>query len=460
MLALQIFKNIPEQVNWDRFRSYTQRIRYLSWSDSDVPAQANSTLLAGPISPLLFNDIFAYSPARGSLALLPRLTAIQWTTKHDVNVKQLLFLLPESLNTLDIDFEACNSAVVRSVLQAIPDKSPKVAELRFHTWAGIQTFDEALGSCIRRLTSLRNVTLPRFFGSWKVVAALGDLENLENICQPEMDPLERDDEVHPEGMDWKFPTGSFASLKHLRIDVLLSHAERLARTCGPPSLRTVVLNVMEVATNEALEDFTATLAQFIPAVVEISLNLFFKGDTSGDGILFSALEPLLKCREVEFFGVGHPRSIVLSDDHIVAMGKAWPSLKSLQIFGGSASDSKRQPLTTLNTLAVHCPHLEDLHLAVRIESHGETLVPGPASFERLKHMGFDTSAIAEADITAVAVFLGFILPPKVSITCGKDVWQHEYTNEADIAAEKEHSTRWALAAKGVENFHRMKESRG
>lgn len=435
-------------MDWDRFQTYTHRIRSIIWSD-----RVSVAGLEGRISPSILEDLFGYFPGPGAIA--PLLNSVTWKASDDTSVKLLPSFLTGSLRNLSLEFRTqCRPAVVSTVLHVLSYRSPKLSKLELKTNMSGAKFQVGLASCIGRLKSLQEIILPRFSGTPGIVTALASSKELTSIRQPQLSPLRAGDRIS--GLEWSFPASTFQSLTVIELDTYLDHAAQLFHAGPPQRLGSFFLNTVGPFSNDKLRAFTVHLADSVPTLKRLALNLRFIGNRSEDRMEFQALEPLLRCHSLETFEVGHTRSIQLTDSNVIAMGNAWPQLLDLSITGGGTTDLPRTHITILNTVAKHFQKLQVLEMAVSIDD-AEEIVPGPTQFKNLQELEFDDSAIGETDIAILAMFLGFLLPPGVDISSGRAHWHHAPTEPAEYAMEETYSERWDKVATGVKAFHGMKE---
>lgn len=169
LLRRQIFTETTLTVDWNRFDSYARRVRSLDWDDED-------TIL----SPTLFGHIYLSRP--GLQPLLPRVVAVKWTVHHDEAALHLLPFLSSSVNDLLVSFGPY--VANDSIDDLLRSLSLRVEGLKTFEIAGliaIHGVDVALADCLKQMEVLEVVTLPQWFGTPRVVAALGSLTSLKEV---------------------------------------------------------------------------------------------------------------------------------------------------------------------------------------------------------------------------------------------------------------------------------------
>lgn len=392
------------------------------------------------------SDLLAYWPGPGPL--LPNHTDVRWTAEDSASAKLLLSFLSESVRTLDITLtETCDAGACRSVLQVFPYKSPNVRKLDLAFGHDAEQVEAALGDCISKLKSLRTVRLPRFFGTSAIVAGLSGLEDLEAVLQVQQDALDPDNDIFRLG--WSFPAGAFGRLRQIELDATLDEAEALLHAAHP-TLNSITLHVLEYPSNERLQDLNAFVAEYVPVLVSISLDLSFTGDTAKEPIPFQAIAPLLRCKGIESLDVCHPRAFIVAAKEVLEMGKAWPGLPRLYFGGGTETDTLRMPITILDVFAMSFPSLEELGIPVKAAKQDSRLPPASSRFLKLQLLDPNTSGIEDEDITVATIFLAFILPPDAEISPSLWTWQHP---PRDRALSMQHKRRWKLVAEGLKAFY-------
>lgn len=213
----------------------------------------------------------------------------------------------------------------------------------------------------------------------------------------------------PEGPGISSTIGTLlAAQKSLRVVTLLR-----AEATGPiasalPSLRELCelhINSVHYATPMELKSWLSNLASGCPVLKTLHLSV---GHESGDDVAatFMHIKPILQARNLSTLELsyGYGVKIQLQKKDIVAMGKAWPCMKSLDI-------SSFVPIALLPLFADSFPTLRSLSTEVTI-FQTPTFDESTSTFCSLDTIDLQGEPPA-LGLLGIAAFLSWVCPPGV-----------------------------------------------
>ncbi|KAG8990103.1 hypothetical protein FRB94_013758 [Tulasnella sp. JGI-2019a] len=411
-----VFGYKPGLIDWDHFHSYARRVRHLIWDDaSNITTREG---YSGPLSQTMFGDIFADCTRVDPL--LPNLTNVKWIMdKHSISI-QILPFLSSSTTTLDIAFPSqISTNAINVLLYRLPSRAPMVSDLRIYGEIHVNLVDTALEACLTGMKELRMVTLPRCFGSSKIVTALGRLDHLARVEVSRATISHIDPSSIVYGTKWKIEPGAFTRLQNLAFDATISDAARLFNCEGVRSLTLVRLQVVDAFASHEIQSFFSVLSSRCTQLRAIEVSLIPILDTVEEALIFQNLTPLLKCPHLTQLEIDHPKPMLLREQDVECMSQAWPSIQILRFRSGEASGNLGTPLSILSIFAKHFSHrLQELVLTVSTKIDSVKRHPISKAFITLETLHLDASAISRKEQMAVAAYLGLICPPGVNILYG------------------------------------------
>ncbi|KAG9003636.1 hypothetical protein FRB94_003025 [Tulasnella sp. JGI-2019a] len=442
------FSQSLEGTDWSRFDSYAARVISLNWDSKGLS-----------FSPTVFGQIAAARP--GSKPLLPNLLSIKWAAHYDVDTDHMLHFLSQSVTFLHIQYrDTCTASHVTALMSNLATLAPEVSELTIECSFRVDRVDEALSSWIESLKKLRKVTLPRCFGSPRIVKALGSLGGLESVSG-DVKPSETTEHADVIlGTYWSLPSNAFQKLRFIDFDATLAQAVELFSGPPPPDLRGLWLAVIGPATNAIIQTFFSALVTWCTDLEELSLNLVSTVTESRERIRFKTLDPLLQLRKLQKLQILHDLSIYLATDNVEAMSLAWPCLVQLSLRGGYREEVSRTSFSILESFAIKFPYIQRLAISLHIDRDAGVVDSVPATFTNLRELHLDTSSIREQQLLPVATLLSLICPPGVEILFGMTKWHQEALRQKRFHAIGVHDTGliWRRIANGVRSYHRVHQS--
>lgn len=178
----------------------------------------------------------------------------------------------------------------------------------------------------------------------------------------------------------------------------------------------------------------------------LCLNLFAEGDPATARIPFAVLRPLLDCKELKRFELGHDYPLPVQEKELRDMAKAWPKLKTLRLSEDARtakSDAKGEgvSLSFLRKVAKEMPQLERLGLYLDQGSVPtvDGKVPPEEQFKGLLNLYVGSSWVPGDDIAASGFFIAGLCAscPKIESFRSSWDWKDPPSDEAERKAKWE-----------------------
>ncbi|KAG9031054.1 hypothetical protein FRB95_003219 [Tulasnella sp. JGI-2019a] len=443
-----VFSDLVEPVDWERFDSYERRVRSLAYNDTGDRLTRNG--YTGIISKAIFSDVYINNPESGPL--LPNVSKVTWITGEVNTALLLLPFLSSSTLSLRIELEPkCPVKTINSLLNRLGGRVSGLLEFSFFVQNQVGEVDEGLAKCLGQMESLQKVTLPICFGAPRVVTALTSLKELTTIRRHLNTPHGRDRVAPQLGTQWDTKLEAFKALEVLDFQTTFSRAESALTCLTPLFLHTLEITTVGTVSNQKLLSLFSAVAISCPGLQDFWLNLFSGSIYSTERFQFETFEPLFRCPLLRTLEIGHPRSILLTEENVVAIGSAWPDLDILYFVDGGSLDKEQTPLSILKAFALCLPGVENLGLTCRIDLEGLQMSAAPAALDSLGILDLGLSAISQRDVIAVTTFLGFICPPGLEVQIGVTDWLTQA--DATFQESARHAERWGTVRDRVRTFH-------
>ncbi|KIJ27887.1 hypothetical protein M422DRAFT_784719 [Sphaerobolus stellatus SS14] len=174
-LELSAFRRNLRLADWKRCDCYASRVRSLRWMEIDED-------IADWIA-ISFAILAEVARIRPRFALLPCLRSLFINTEH---MEYMSLFLHPALTDLVIGFEPYytdGSGIegVCDIFLLLPDMAPGLQSLQINCSYRVSELSPPLGSVLRALSSLRKISLPRYWLSDWVINILGSLPRLEQF---------------------------------------------------------------------------------------------------------------------------------------------------------------------------------------------------------------------------------------------------------------------------------------
>ncbi|KZT59342.1 hypothetical protein CALCODRAFT_507554 [Calocera cornea HHB12733] len=262
-----------------------------------------------------------------------------------------------------------------------------------------------------------------------------------------MPTLERLHVCLPNGKEHVLTTGPlvFPGLRHMIIDCEgATELSWFMHGLQAPGLASIQLQVED----DAFCPQTASKFSELVGAKFRHLRAFGLHPWSADGSdrtwTFQSFQGLLKCHELESFGVALPSRVIATDDDVRNIAKAWPELQELQL--GHSQDTTDFPRATfggLAALAWGVPALSSLRLAVLpalTKDRAASLLRAPISPSLLEELAFHdlpADRPPSAFIEGMAHVILHLFPRLQSFTCSRRTSKTASHNSSTVAARME-----------------------
>ncbi|KAG9010552.1 hypothetical protein FRB93_003820 [Tulasnella sp. JGI-2019a] len=438
------FSQSLEETDWARFDSYAARVISLNWDSQGLS-----------FSPTVFKQIAAARPR--SDPLLPNLLAIKWVAYYDVDADHMLHFLSQSITSLHIEYNThCTSPRVTASMSNLATLAPEISKLTVECLFRVDMVDEALSSWIEGLKKLRKITLPRHFGSPRIVKALGSTGGLESVSGHAKLSRTTEHSSVILSTHWSLPSNAFEKLRFIDFDATLAQAVEIFSGPPLPELRGLWLTAVGPATIAIIQTFFSALAAWCTDLDDLLLNLLPTVTTDRECIRFQMLGPLLRLRKLRKLHILHDRSIYLVTKDVEAMSLAWPRLVQLSFRGGRPEGEMLTSFSILKSFAIKFPHIQRLAISLHIDRGVSVVDSVLATFTNLQELHLDTSSVRELETVAVATFLSLICPQGVKVLFGVTDWQPASLRRTGWGAIEEQAVklRWESIVNGISSYYR------
>lgn len=375
-------------LDWDLVFKNAARVRKIEPNDRHA-------IESWSVSFEVLHAIASYSTLNGlpmdpSRSLFPNLRTLGWDWHgyDEMSFSFASYLVTDKLQSLTIQSSTLlgSDASIRSIrlsLQSILERCPDLRELSLTAahfgarWAEV---------CDELTLQLHALPLLRTFHTGHSVGIA-----LEDLYRVARHPALRDAQFYV-GEDHSMafvppPKSVFLSLRKLHVGGDVVRLGQVLEAVGASSLSTMKMALQTPYPPAAqLRDATSKLTSFKSSLQDVELLAFtsrsrWRNDTlSITEIRDHLLRPLLSLQHLTRLCLWTNLDILLDDDDIEAMAKAWPKLKSLDI--GPYSIQEARPSITLAGLLPlsDCPDLDEITLSV------EMCQPSAEAHERLKQV--------------------------------------------------------------------------
>ncbi|KAG6907082.1 hypothetical protein DXG01_010654 [Tephrocybe rancida] len=385
------FRRQPREADWERFDYYSRKVRQMGFRrEYDLESSQEDE-----VDPKVFLTLASYRPARTYLPYLRSLHLGKWNSSV-IPVIQAFFgpnMKHVSVTSTMFGRGDIQHHYLPPLYSSISRWSPKITTLTFEMLDFWREADPEFLDMLRQLKGLRSLTISS--GYWqeqpreKLTKTIGDLEDLEEFCNPHIDS-----EVISL---FTTKTGRFQSLRvfgsqvvdldligpllesmrcrliQLRLMTLYNGPYR-----GPYSLDSI--DFRPLANTSHPGHWTLTTFRF-----EIPLDAPFLGIVDGGQTMEDLLRPLLALPNIRSFTIALDSVVDLTDGWLKEAGRAWPSLEYINL----QTESRRMPtigFAGLLTLAELCPELCcKFERFMTLKLHGSPITSSEDVFAFLKN---------------------------------------------------------------------------
>ncbi|KAG8956790.1 hypothetical protein FRC04_000268 [Tulasnella sp. 424] len=392
----------------------------------------------------------------GPKPLLPNLRELEWHVVRPDTPFSLVFLfLNPNLRqlSLEVDITDIPARSFNNLLQLLPTYTPLLTHLYLYTHVSARDIQTELARCVGRLRSLEVVGLPPNYHTDIVVNALAVAPALLEMRTGWLAAAPGT----PEESRVEFQDGWFRTMERLDFEAPPGRAiSLLSNQFRPQSLTRIRLTTGLISDNDQLERFLTVIATTIPNLTLLSLNMWSPHLPIPPALVFSTFRPILQCRKLTYFELGHNHPMQLDEGNILEMAEAWPELKDLTICEDPVIAPDTPPglsLSVLPLFAEKFPALRELGLFL----DGTPVPPfaSPPVFRHLRELNVGTSRLEPKHATSVALYISDICHNAASVVKGKSAWHVSgvWDLEEDDTPYLTSSQAWAEVGKIVKSVH-------
>ncbi|KAJ7495524.1 hypothetical protein FB451DRAFT_1121975 [Mycena latifolia] len=412
------------------------------WSTSPTEFNIDSLDLVRPIMPadwerpmvylhrikslVCLNDAHIYGSLRMSFPrdfFCPNLQALTWSADSDEAFPEIFMFLAPRIRQINLALGFYNPDMTHlSLLPVLGRKYPHLTHVRIggNTWGG--TYDQHLLRCIadfvRNLTCLEVLSLPML-----------DRETFQHIAQlPSLSSLLLRDAAGfiPDPRSSTEP--GFTGLRSLQIDTISPQfmTAFLRRMTSTP-LSSFDVTLDPLPDTPYLPDVYAALETHCSHSALRSIDIScVNGDNRDHGdihvhtITGPILRHLFRFTNLTEVCLAPSTGFDLDDGTVIEMARAWPSIERLELVAPAYRadlPNQRVTLAALPVFALHCPHLEFLHILL-----DASVVPDTAGTPHTQEalIGMDVGYSTVSNASSVTVFLAAVFPKLSDIRTDHD----------------------------------------
>ncbi|TFY59777.1 hypothetical protein EVJ58_g5566 [Rhodofomes roseus] len=407
------FTRILNAEDWRRFERYARRVRRLSY------VRDPKDLMSPYLGARVLDEI---ARSRTSINILPILTSLEW---HSDETRHSVVFMSQSVRRFSVYLHKCTHYSLGDHFKDISARMPSLTYLDFVFSFPVRTIEADLVTLIGELSHLKQLTLPSYCFTSKIVEALSVLPSLGTI---QFEFNERQGRGDPADIAVFAPTlreGAFPALWDVNLSTHLPDMTRFVSGPHAPShLTSLYVHLPWVVPPSTITEYLTAVGENCKLLKMLYIDLFVPPPPEGvssqpvyaEPLAWADLRPLLSCKRLRVFELSWASSIVMTQEDVEEIASSWPSLQNFQLncmpipVPTNPLPAPTLSLHALLPFATHCPDLEELSLDVDATAAGLafTAHDAPAPFRKLARLGFGLSPIAESG--PVALLLSQICP--------------------------------------------------
>jgi hypothetical protein len=409
-LKLQSLKRAPDNMDWTRYHFYASFVK--SYQHDIFVAQSNGLDVF-----LGVDVVHALATSRPGIPILPRLTHLHWTisdSKIDPYISR--FMGPHLLQ-MSLWFAATPEIMgntLRSPRQGLLPNLQSITLLRDDRRDHPAQLIDFASDLISGLPQIREV-------NFDIKLHPDAIRHLAaSHCTQLMIPNDVSEILQSIG--WPVSSPTFPHLEELVVVVQdAKQALRFLSLLFVENLRELVISysVSPPVWN------VSPLTEFIGSQCSQARlrNFALRAPFSTDGPASHTLAPLLKFHNLT--NILLAVSSDLEDTDVERMAASWPHLESVTLQKGSTGSSKLS-LAAAVSFAVHCPALETLSLALRVEVVDFSALPAvgvldpPRGLRRFDTQSSPISGLVE--LPELARFISTLFPTLKTVYGNPRMW--------------------------------------
>ncbi|KAH9929239.1 uncharacterized protein B0H18DRAFT_874169 [Fomitopsis serialis] len=424
-LQYYTFTRMLNAEDWRRFERHARRVRKLSYVRA--PNDLNSPYLGGRVL-----DEIARS--RTSINILPNLASLEWCS--DETRHSLVFMGP-SVKRFSVYLHESTDYSLSDHFKDVSARMPSLTHLDFAFDFAVRDIEADLITLIGELPHLKQLTLPSYSFTSRIVEALSLLPKLETI---QFEFWERQGRGDPTDIAVFSPTlreEAFPALWDVNLSAHLPDMTRfITSPHAPAHLTSLYVHLPSAASPSAINEYLTAVAENCQLLERLYMDLFVPPlpgvphqPVYAESLSWGDLRPLLLCKHLRVFELTWTLPVLMQQDDVEELASSWPSLRILQLNCLPNPVFPLPPpeltLRALMPFATHCPELEELGLDVdtnaaelAFTAH-DAAAAAPPPFRKLKRLCFGLSPIAEPG--PVALFLSRMCALGCEIAAGPRV---------------------------------------
>lgn len=396
--------------------------------------------------------------------LLPRLLRLEWLNQ---SLEEILPLFHPGLKAFVTG--RCEQRDLLMILKHIVSHAVALEEL--HATVDFEIDVSRDLAPLKKLACLRKLTLP-FNYSGNVpclleVLASSIIEEIDLVKGKHVSTPFSRESYSPFSFTPRPGAESFRRLRILKVAIgiveLSQFLDNISTLGALECFRVVHSQPPGMCTAFELQSFFERLSRVCPKLAR--LTVVSHGSNLGwlvervaqlgvQPITFETLRPILSCKGMIEFTLGHPMRVQISLDELQSLATSWRHIRELYLNPNplSLSVDHSFSLTALSLLAKECPDIVELGLVLDASSLDVPSCTEVVTFPRLKLLHVGNSDLLLRDAVA---FLAVTLPVDCKILCGFLPHQRYDASGGDFSKTQDvRRGVWTRAAK--KNFPAMR----
>ncbi|KAG8880765.1 hypothetical protein FRB97_000558 [Tulasnella sp. 331] len=441
------FEHLPSAEGWVRFRRIAPRVRTLTVHDE----QTIDGRELSHLSSFVFVDIAAMHAG----PLLPNLRELEWhVIRMDTPFSLLFMFLAPHLRklSLEIDINDISPNSFCNLFRHLTTWTPLLTHFSLYSNVPATSVQGDLSYMIKSLRSLEVVGLPPYHHTETIVEALAVAPALKEVRTGWLAAPPNPDDTHAD-----FKEGWFRTLERIDLEISPQRAINLLHSDFRPATLTRLRLTYGIGNDaDQLERFLSAVASSIPNLTLMSLNLWGPHIPLPPPLVFNTFRPLLACRQITYFELGHNQPLQLEESHVEELAVAWPKLEEFMVCEDpvvTPDGPKGLSLKLLPLFAQKFPELQVLALYLDGTPHRPE-VPA-AAFQHLFELNVGTSKLDAKHAMTVALYLSDLCRLPVTIIKGKSAWHVTgvWDLEEDDSMYISSGSAWSEVGRAIKSIH-------
>ncbi|KAG9006632.1 hypothetical protein FRB94_000558 [Tulasnella sp. JGI-2019a] len=441
------FEHLPSAEGWARFWRIAPRVRTLTHHDEQT--------IDGRELSHLSSFVFVDLAAMHSGPLLPNLRELEWhVIRMDTPFSLLFLFLGPHLRklSLEIDINDVSPSSFSHLFRHLTTWTPLLTHFSLYSNVPATAVQDDLAYMIKSLRSLEVAGLPPYHHTVTIIEALAVAPALKEVRTGWLAAPPNPEDTHAE-----FKEGWFRTLERMDLEISPQRAIQLLRSDFRPQTLTRLRLTYSISNDaDQLERFLTAVASSIPNLTLMSLNLWCPHIPLPPALVFDTFRPLLACRQITYFELGHNQPLQLEECHIEELAIAWPKLEEFMVCEDpvvTPDGPKGLPLKLLPLFAQKFPELQVLALYLDGTPHRPE-VPA-VSFQHLFELNVGTSKLEGKHAMTVALYLSDLCRLPITVIKGKSAWHVTgvWDLEEDDSMYISSGSAWSEVGRAIKSIH-------